>query len=145
MNRARKFRCDPASWTKGSHSLTVQRPSATPFKQLTSRKFTKEELLDDEFRGTAAGRDGVVDGLYRFHQWQANLRVLNIREIKTVPYVPRSHPVVERLIGPYGANVWIAWCSGPRLISSGSSSSSSTTQRASHACGTGRSPAGGEP
>ena len=37
--------------------------------------------------------------LYRFHQWQANLRILNIREIKTVPYVPRSHPVVERLIG----------------------------------------------
>jgi transposase InsO family protein len=39
------------------------------------------------------------DPLYRFHQWQANLRVLNILEIKTVPYVPRSHPVVERLIG----------------------------------------------
>jgi len=39
------------------------------------------------------------DPLYRFHQWQANLRILNIREIKTVPYVPCSHPVVERLIG----------------------------------------------
>jgi len=39
------------------------------------------------------------DPLYRFHRWQANLRILNIREIKTVPYVPRSHPVVERLIG----------------------------------------------
>ncbi|MGH9142032.1 MAG: integrase core domain-containing protein [Vicinamibacterales bacterium] len=39
------------------------------------------------------------DPLYRFHQWQANLRILNIQEIKTVPYVPRSHPVVERLIG----------------------------------------------
>jgi len=39
------------------------------------------------------------DPLYRFHEWQANLRILNIREIKTVPYVPRSHPVVERLIG----------------------------------------------
>jgi putative transposase len=39
------------------------------------------------------------DPLYRFHQWQANLRMLNIREIKTVPYVPCSHPVVERLIG----------------------------------------------
>ena len=32
-------------------------------------------------------------------RWQANLRILNIREIKTVPYLPRSHPVVERLIG----------------------------------------------
>jgi transposase InsO family protein len=39
------------------------------------------------------------DPLYRFHQWQANLRILNIQEIKTVPYVPRSHPVIERLIG----------------------------------------------
>jgi putative transposase len=28
------------------------------------------------------------DPLYRFHQWQANLRVLEVREIKTVPYVP---------------------------------------------------------
>jgi putative transposase len=67
------------------------------------------------------------DPLYRFHQWQANLRILNIQEIKTVPYVPRSHPVVERLIGTVGANIWIASCSGPRLISSGSSSSSSST------------------
>ncbi len=39
------------------------------------------------------------DPLYRFHQWQANLRVLQVTEIKTVPYVPLSHPFVERLIG----------------------------------------------
>jgi len=39
------------------------------------------------------------DPLYRFHQWQANLRVLDVKEIKTVPYVPLSHPFVERLIG----------------------------------------------
>lgn len=39
------------------------------------------------------------DPLYRYHQWQANLRVLDILEIKTVPYVPQSHPFVERLIG----------------------------------------------
>jgi putative transposase len=39
------------------------------------------------------------DPLYRFHQWQANLRVLEVTEIKTVPYVPTSHPFVERLIG----------------------------------------------
>src|SRR5215468_10206091 len=30
------------------------------------------------------------DPLYRFHQWQANLRILDVREIKTVPYVPLS-------------------------------------------------------
>ena len=39
------------------------------------------------------------DPLYRFHQWQANLRILDVRDIKTVPYVPLSHPFVERLIG----------------------------------------------
>jgi hypothetical protein len=39
------------------------------------------------------------DPLYRFHQWQANLRVLEVAEIKTIPYLPLSHPFVERLIG----------------------------------------------
>jgi hypothetical protein len=39
------------------------------------------------------------DPLYRFHQWQANLRVLEVAEIKTVPYVPLSHPFIERVIG----------------------------------------------
>jgi len=39
------------------------------------------------------------DPLFRFHRWLANLRVLDIEEIKSVPYVPASHPFVERLIG----------------------------------------------
>ena len=39
------------------------------------------------------------DPLYRFHQWEANLRILEVTEIKGVPYVPLSHPFVERLIG----------------------------------------------
>jgi transposase InsO family protein len=39
------------------------------------------------------------DPLFRFHRWLANLRVLEIEEIKTVPYVPVSHPFIERLIG----------------------------------------------
>ena len=33
------------------------------------------------------------------HRWTANLRILEIDAIKTVPQVPRSHPFVERLIG----------------------------------------------
>src|ERR1700692_4391134 len=28
------------------------------------------------------------DPLYQFHQWKANLRILEMTEIKTVPYVP---------------------------------------------------------
>jgi len=39
------------------------------------------------------------DPLYRFHQWQANLRVLEVTEIKSIPYVLLSHPFTERLIG----------------------------------------------
>jgi putative transposase len=39
------------------------------------------------------------DPLYRFHQWKANQRILKVIEIKTIPYVPLSHPFVERLIG----------------------------------------------
>jgi len=37
--------------------------------------------------------------LFLYHQWQANLRILEIDEIKTVPEIPISHPFVERLIG----------------------------------------------
>ena len=39
------------------------------------------------------------DPLFRFHRWLANLRVLEIKEVKSVPYTPMSHPFVERLIG----------------------------------------------
>jgi len=39
------------------------------------------------------------DPLFRFHRWLANLRVLEVGEIKTIPGTPRSHTFVERLIG----------------------------------------------
>jgi transposase InsO family protein len=39
------------------------------------------------------------DPLYLFHRWQANLRILEIDEIKSVPGNPVSHPFVERIIG----------------------------------------------
>lgn len=39
------------------------------------------------------------DPLFRFHQWQANLRILGIHEVKSIPNVPVSHPFIERLIG----------------------------------------------
>jgi putative transposase len=38
------------------------------------------------------------DPLFEAHRWTANLRILEIDELKTVPYVPWSHPFVERLI-----------------------------------------------
>ena len=39
------------------------------------------------------------DPLFRFHRWLANLRILEVEEMKSVPYAPISHPFVERLIG----------------------------------------------
>jgi hypothetical protein len=39
------------------------------------------------------------DPLFEYHRWQANLRILDVQKIKTVPYTPISHPFVERLIG----------------------------------------------
>jgi putative transposase len=54
------------------------------------------------------------DPLYRFHQWEANLRVLGVTEIKTVPYIPWSHPFVERLIGT------MAGVPGPTAVLDGS-------------------------
>src|SRR5262245_39033805 len=39
------------------------------------------------------------DPLFEAHRWRANLRILEIDELKTVPHVPLSHPFVERLIG----------------------------------------------
>jgi transposase InsO family protein len=39
------------------------------------------------------------DPLFQYHRWKANLRVLDIEEIKSLPHVPMSHSFVERLIG----------------------------------------------
>ena len=38
------------------------------------------------------------DPLLRFHRWQANLRILGVQTVQTVPQVPCSHPFIERLI-----------------------------------------------
>jgi len=48
------------------------------FRQAIRRKSSPKYLSTDN------------DPLYRFHEWQANLRVLEVIEIKTVPGVPLS-------------------------------------------------------
>ena len=40
------------------------------------------------------------DPSYRFHQWQANLRVLEVMEIKSVAYVPLCMPSWSGLLEP---------------------------------------------
>jgi transposase InsO family protein len=39
------------------------------------------------------------DSLFRYQRWQANLRILGVDEIKSIPCTPSSHPFIERLIG----------------------------------------------
>jgi transposase InsO family protein len=38
------------------------------------------------------------DPLFHFRRWQANLRILEVETVQTVPQVPWSHPFIERLI-----------------------------------------------
>ena len=58
-------------------------------------------MLNAAIHGQGAPRHLSTDHdpLFEAHRWTANLRILEIDEIKTVPYVPLSHPFVERLIG----------------------------------------------
>ena len=46
------------------------------------------------------------DPLSRFHPWHATLRGLRVTAVKTVPYVPLSHPFVERVIGTLRRAGW---------------------------------------
>jgi len=57
------------------------------FKDATSRQGWPKYISSDN------------DPLFQCHRWKANLRVLEIDEIKSLPHVPMSHPFVERLIG----------------------------------------------
>lgn len=60
------------------------------------------------------------DPLFEFHRWKANLRILEIEGIKTVPYVPLSHPFIERLTADWDAATRVLGscavldCAGPR-------------------------------
>ena len=35
------------------------------------------------------------DPLFQFHRWKANLRILEIEEVKSIPLTPASHPYVD--------------------------------------------------
>ena len=72
----------------GVHTGSVDGPAACRmFNQVISGKKPPGFLSTDH------------DPLFKFHRWQANLRIMGIEEIKTVPLTPCSHPYVERLIG----------------------------------------------
>jgi len=67
-------------------------------------------------RGTPRHLSTDHDPLFDAHRWMANLRILDVEEIKTVPYAPLSHPFVERLIGTIRRECWTAHFSGRQPI-----------------------------
>ena len=67
------------------------------------------------------------DPLFRFHRWLSNLRILGVEEIKSVPFVPQSHPFVERLIVRCGASISIIYSFGMGQTLSTSSLRTATT------------------
>ena len=72
----------------GVHAGAVDRPSLC-------------RMLNRAIRGASLPKyiSSDNDPLFRFHRWMANLRILEVTEVKTVPFLPISHPFVERLIG----------------------------------------------
>jgi len=72
----------------GVHAGSVDGPAlCRMFNDATSGQHWPKYLSSDN------------DPLFQYHQWKANLRVLEVEEIKSLPHVPMSHPFVERLIG----------------------------------------------
>ena len=70
------------------HAGNVDGPAVCRmFNEATARHGWPERISSDN------------DPLFQYHRWKANLRVLEIEEIKSLPHVPMSHPFVERLIG----------------------------------------------
>jgi transposase InsO family protein len=55
-------------------------------------------MFNTAIRGTGVPRSDH-HLVFEAHRWAANLRILGIDELKSVPHVPLSHPFVERLIG----------------------------------------------
>src|ERR1700704_4454078 len=53
----------------------------------------------ERFQLQSATRPWSFDVPHSWRRWTANLRILEVDEIKTVPHVPLSHPFVERLVG----------------------------------------------
>ena len=84
----------------------------------------------------------------RFHQWQANLRILNVRENQdSALRAPRSHPVIERLIGTVRRECLdrlLFWTAADLAAEAGPVPAGHQTSIL-HACGAGRVPAGSEP
>jgi hypothetical protein len=88
LNRGRKRMPPLSHWDRLLLALTAEFVAPTRIcNRATFKQPTPRYLSSDN------------DPLFLYHRWRANLRVLDIHEIKSVPYTPISRPFVERLIG----------------------------------------------
>jgi len=39
------------------------------------------------------------DPLFTDRRWRANLKIMDVAEVKSIPYAPMTHPFIERVIG----------------------------------------------
>ncbi|MFT5451419.1 MAG: putative transposase [Enterobacterales bacterium] len=70
------------------HKESVDGPTiCRMFNQIVSKKHPPHYISSDN------------DPLFQFNRWKANLHILEIEEIKSIPFTPISHPYVERIIG----------------------------------------------
>ena len=69
-------------------------------RHFTKRKYRQLFASKPKKKPGPKGPDPkIVKIVIEFKQWKANLRILEIEPIRTIPYVPVSHPFIERLIG----------------------------------------------
>src|SRR5262249_1357272 len=83
------------SWTSSRGGWSASACIAAPL-----RASTCAALFNTAIHGQGVPRHLSTDHdpVFQAHRWMANLRILEIDEIKTVPHVPLSHPFVERVI-----------------------------------------------
>ncbi len=89
VHRARKGQDGAVSDVQPCHRWTLHMDEQVP----------RSTRMCESGQGRPRYLSSDHDPLFAYHRWQANLRVLDVEEVKTVPYVPLSHPFVKRLIG----------------------------------------------
>ena len=89
----------PDSWSKTNARVASSASANTAVRSLTS---TFGRMFNGAMHGRGAGRHLSTDHdpLIEAHRWTANLRILDLDAIKTVPSCASvTSPFVERLIG----------------------------------------------
>lgn len=72
-----------------AHGVTIDGPTAcSMFNKIMCAANSNPRYLSSYY-----------DPLFTYHQCRANLRILDVTQVESVPYVALPHPLIERLIG----------------------------------------------